>query len=269
MHRNLLHRERRALTLLELVVVLTILVALGGIVVNLLPNMLGRSHMAACSTNIPELAKSIEQHLALRGTYPDRYDSLRLADNTRVSYLPQMGTNSFAAIALAATPTLTAGDVAALSAAGIRNVVPMIEKPTTVGDWSASIWPYSATRTIVPTPVAISVDNLNQVNNAQAATVLGQDPDPDCRYVIFGVGSQCTLVGASSHEAPVAFVANMGLSINDQYYRYGAVYKVSDSTGASLNAAKFVGVVMISPRGIRNAEQHVREWYNIHSDEAR
>lgn len=262
--------SRRGLTLLELVVVLVILVAVGGIVVNMMPNMLGRSHMAVCSTNIPELAKSIEQYQALRGFYPDRYDSLRGSTGTLVTYLPMMSAMmSFQTLALEATPTLTAGDVTALSNAGIRTVVPMIEKPATPGDWSATLWPYSSTRNTVPVEEAITTTNLNQLKNNQAATVLGQDDDPDCRYVIFGVGSQCTLVGSTSHEAPSAFVANMNTSINDQYYRYGAVYKVADSTGTSLSAAKFVGAVMISPRGIRNAEQHVGAWYTINSDEAR
>jgi Tfp pilus assembly protein PilE len=262
-------RFHHGLTLLELVVVLTILVALGGIVVNMVPNMLGRSHYAACATNIPELGKSIEEFQALRGSYPDRYDSLRDSSGTLVTYLPSMMTNTFATNGLVSSPTLTASDVAALSAAGIKTVVPMIEKPSPLGDWSASIWPYSSSRNTAPTAVPVTTSNLNQLNNTLAATVLGQDADPDCRYVIFGIGSQCTLVGVTSHEAPTAFVANMSQSINDMYYRYGAVYKVADSTGTSLTRAKFVGVVMLSAMGIKNAEQHVSAWYNANSDESR
>lgn len=261
---------RRGLTLLELIVVLTILVAIGGIVLNIIPNMLGRSHMAACATNIPELAKSIEQYMSLRGSYPDKFDSLRDSSGALVTYLPSMTSGSFINNALVTTPTLTAGDVTALSAAGIKNVMPMIEKPaTSPGDWSASVWPYSTSRNTVPTAAAISTSNLCQLKNEQASTVLGQDADADCRYVILGIGSQCTMVGVSSHEAPSAFVANMSDSINDHYYRYGAVFKVADSTGSSLSAAKFCGCVMISPKGIRNAEQHVSAWFTLNSDETK
>jgi len=269
-------RRSAGLTLLELVVVLTILVALGGIALAMVPNMLGRSHYAACSTNIPELAKAIEQYQALRGSFPDRFDSLRTSEGALVSYLPSMTsgtmTSTFVANALETTPTLTAGDVAALSAAGISNVVSMTEKPAasaSPGDWSASIWPYSTSRATVPTATPITIGNLNQLKANLATTILGQENDADCRYVIFGIGSQCSMVGVTVHEAPCAFVANMSQSINDLYYRYGAVFKVADNTGAALSRAKFVGVVMLSPKGIRNAEQHISAWYTTNSDEAK
>ena len=52
--------KEAGLTLIELLVVLAVLIALAGIVVPQLPNMLTRSHSAAASTNIPELNKSFQ-----------------------------------------------------------------------------------------------------------------------------------------------------------------------------------------------------------------
>ena len=47
------------LTLIELVVVLTILMALGSLLVPMLGSMLGRTHMAKCATTIPEISKLV------------------------------------------------------------------------------------------------------------------------------------------------------------------------------------------------------------------
>ena len=46
---------RSGLTLTELVVVLTILVALGGLIIPMLPNFLAKTHYAKCATTIPEM----------------------------------------------------------------------------------------------------------------------------------------------------------------------------------------------------------------------
>jgi len=50
-------KNRQGLTLLELVVVMVILVALAGILVPMLPSMLGRAHAVNHSANVSEMNK--------------------------------------------------------------------------------------------------------------------------------------------------------------------------------------------------------------------
>src|SRR5207245_6349560 len=78
---------RRGLTLMELVIVLVILVALAGIVIPLLPNMLTRAHTASAATNMQEVIKLIATYAQLTFAYPDGWDSLTDGANI-VSYVP-------------------------------------------------------------------------------------------------------------------------------------------------------------------------------------
>ena len=86
--RNRVNRKaRRGLTLLELVVVLAILVAIGGLVVPLLGNYLHRANIASCAVNIPEMDKWIQTYTNLYAAYPDRMDNLCLAAGGLASYV--------------------------------------------------------------------------------------------------------------------------------------------------------------------------------------
>src|SRR5262249_28117103 len=67
---------RPGLTLIELVVVIAILVVLGGLLVQTLPNMMKRTHLAKCSDTISSLNNVWNQSYASNVRYPDVYDSL-------------------------------------------------------------------------------------------------------------------------------------------------------------------------------------------------
>ncbi|MEZ6094004.1 MAG: hypothetical protein R3C03_07160 [Pirellulaceae bacterium] len=65
------------LSLLELLVVLTILIALGGIVVSTLPGLLERTQVATAAANVPQIDSSIRQSSILKqGRIGNRFDSL-------------------------------------------------------------------------------------------------------------------------------------------------------------------------------------------------
>ena len=68
--------RRRGLTLIELVVVMTILIALGGLLIPMFASMLTRGHTSTCATNIGEVAKAVQQYQLLYGSYPTDLDSL-------------------------------------------------------------------------------------------------------------------------------------------------------------------------------------------------
>src|SRR5262245_54827325 len=73
---------RRGLTLMELVVVMTVLAALVAIVVPMFPNLLRRSHKIGDATNASEVAKQVQLHQAMYLSYPDEFDLMTTAGST-------------------------------------------------------------------------------------------------------------------------------------------------------------------------------------------
>ena len=63
-------------TVMELVVVLTILAVLAGLVLGIMPNLIERTHLAKCADTIAELNKAWMRSYILNVRYPDLYDSL-------------------------------------------------------------------------------------------------------------------------------------------------------------------------------------------------
>jgi hypothetical protein len=133
-HGHLHHRARlthkSGLTLLELVIVLTIIVAIAGVAVAMFPRLLTRAHVASCSANLPELFKAIQTYDAISmNGYPDRVDTMVV--NSLATYVP-------AGVAAELTvEALQPEEAEALVDAGIREVTVMIDNPA-----RPSFWPY-------------------------------------------------------------------------------------------------------------------------------
>ena len=81
-------KNRKGLTLIELVVVMTILIALAGLLIPTFAAMLTRGHTSTCSTNIGEAVKAVQQYQLLYGGYPGNMDSLTDASG-RPDQLPR------------------------------------------------------------------------------------------------------------------------------------------------------------------------------------
>src|SRR5262245_31586503 len=111
---------RRGLTLLELVVVLVILIGLAGILVPMLPSMLGRTETASGATNHVEIGKWIQTYEQLYQGYPKDWDAL--TDGTvKIAYVRGGG-----GVALDTTG-LSADEAAALTACGITRLQKMVD----------------------------------------------------------------------------------------------------------------------------------------------
>src|SRR5262245_29592790 len=109
-------RRRAGLTLMELVVVMTILIALAAILVPLFPNLLRRAHKATDATQTSELAKALQSYQALYVSYPDEFDLL--TDGSAFpAYLPADG-GTFGGAATATA--LTTDEAKALGRVGVN-----------------------------------------------------------------------------------------------------------------------------------------------------
>ena len=246
---------RRGLTLLELVVVLTILVALAGLLVPMVSNLLSVSTSAIGATNASEVERMVQLYLGRpNGNTLDLLDNLADSSGDLMSYAP---TNSSALGN--ATPDivpyqLSSGTpaVTSLSYLGLQNVYQLVPNPgtATTPAWNPTFYPYTPnTTTGLPTSQPLSaVTYAAQLSGLAAAQKFGVPSTGT--YLVFGLGKYSAMSGANGggrylQEAPVAH--NMAASGPDLVYcRFGLVFQVDPVNGAP---ATFIGAVEFEPTG--------------------
>ncbi len=245
---------RRGLTLIELVVVLTVLVALGGLAVATLPNMLNRTHVATVATSLPAVDSTLRQNILLNsGQIGDTFDSLVDTDLTGsvVGFVNASGAY--------AEHTLAGNDVAALADLGITELV-----PATDGVDNATFEGHNNT------PVALA-DGLNVCVLAATEVdrileeVWNYTAQTDAEYVVVGLGERCSLVGAGEDafftEAPLHYVDAHSERADNSYARVMIVIELADA-GTVDAEARYIGVGAPHPDGVQGVATHLREWYS-------
>ncbi len=249
-------QRRPALTLMELVVVLVILVALGGIAVSVIPNLLNRTHVATVATNLPSVDQAVRQHMLLNsGAIGNNFDSLIVGttnlDGDVADFVNRSG--SYAAY------SLTANDVSALTGLGITHLVPAQEgvNATFESHLTGSV------------PLA-SGEKVCVLSDADAIRILDEvwNKTPDTattKYVVVGLGQRCTLVGAGedSHfaEPPVHFVDAHTERAENSYARIMLVIELANF-GTPEAEARYIGAGAPHPDGIQGVATHLKEYYS-------
>jgi len=248
--------NQQGLTLIELLVVLVILIALAGILIPQLPNMLTRSHTAAASTNIPEANKRIQEFEQIYFKQPANLDNLA-SGAALVDYLP--GGTAQPGLAVTA---LTADSAGALASAGITSLAGLYDTKAnlTTGGGSTTFSPYDVTNNIAN--VAASTANVAGVTESVVETLIrpdGTTADGDV-YVAFGIGQKSELTGRVMNEAPYHFGDEAGSGPDTVYARYIAVYKVLNK-GNAMEKALFIGVLGIHSDELSSGSEHVSEFF--------
>jgi type II secretory pathway pseudopilin PulG len=242
---RLLIARRRGLTLMELVVVMAILIAFAGIVVPLLPGLIGRSETSSRATNTGEITKWIQSYEASYSKYPNDWDALIDSSNAPISYVQGF---TGATPPLQVTTISDANQVKALTGAGITRLQLMSQATALTTTTNATFNPYPsmnpATGTASPDKVADGLTvatgmsavtltlagqaQLNLADNATTANSTGV-------YIVVGFGRRASIVGQGVEDAPVNFFDNFQLSPDTRYSRYGVVFQVNgtDRTGSS------------------------------------
>jgi prepilin-type N-terminal cleavage/methylation domain-containing protein len=242
---------RRGLTLLELVVVLVILVALAGVLVPLLPSMIGRAHTAEHGTNVTEVNKAVQQYEIINKQYPDNLDQL-----TAWALLPHQSTETTTACdGQLEAGTLPAGGKDSLNEAGVTTVWTL-----TGTDLVAN--PYGST----PASTALADAGPVAVLDSTSMQRLYNEPTTStAQYVVFGLGPKSDLVGRPGGvaEAPLHFSdeKSAGGDPNKTYARYGLVFRLTDSAGTVLSKAQFAGAVAFHADGVTNANDAAAEYH--------
>lgn len=239
--------NNKGLTLIELLVVLVILIALAGILIPQLPNMLVRTHAAAGSTNITEVNKRIQEFEQVYFKQPANLDNLAAgaALHTYVGGSPELD-----------VVALDAGTAEALEEVGITTVANLVVTPdhATFANYATPV-----TTTLIDDGVNVASVTPAAVRRLLRPTALDNDI-----YVAFGVGQASEIIGRTANEAGYHFGEGAGENPEVRYARFVAVYKVAEEDGLGsepLERAEFVGVVSIHDDGLANGSDHVGEFF--------
>ncbi|HAC91404.1 MAG TPA: hypothetical protein DCF63_12360 [Planctomycetaceae bacterium] len=235
---------RHAFTLIELIVVLTILIGLAGILIPTITNMVGRTNRSTSAANISEIAGAIQRFEAIYLGYPDNFDSL-MTDLTGTD----LNTLSAGLTAVTADVTLDADTLAALTNAGIANVGVHAVDDTTFA---------------LPTVTALTNTTLLKGLTATHQQNLGLETTGAAgKYVVLGIGTLSELTGTLMVDAPVHFPRDSASNPDTVYSRFLAVFQITDGTDA-LTRARFTGI--LAPDGSGLSTQ-LGGYFNISANE--
>ncbi len=269
-------RSRKGLTLLELVVVMGVLVAIAGLLVPLLPNLIATANNATGAVNVAELTKELQTYQAVNSQkYPDGYDSLVDGSNAiPPQVLLSTWFSGMGASDLNVTTLLTF-EATSLSLAGITTVYNLVSASGGTTGVSAT-FPGVATTTAmgVTTPTATLLSSSPTVVKVQPAyiqQVFGEGASPGIgdpnTYVALGVGAYSTIVGAPNGgvaEAPVRGSPGGDDDPGTTYGRFVAVYRV-DPTGN--NAAALVGCACPGKMGLMASDGMQNKYYGTNNQQ--
>jgi prepilin-type N-terminal cleavage/methylation domain-containing protein len=258
---------RRGLTLLELVVVMAILVALGGLLVPLLGNFLHRANVASCTVNIPEMDKWIQTYVNLHAEYPDKMDNLCDATaGTELSYVLDGETGDFEAKSFEPKPLATE-EADALREAGITTLCKLVEKAdaTDPGVWNPTFWPYGVGRLEAPNTTAVAKDVYVATLTETGARLMGLPwggTTNKYKYVIFGMNAPCTLFRNTVEEVPYHYADTPSEDPATYYMCFGAVFMVRNGDDEVAEKAVYKGTIAFHDFGLSTAGMHTQEWWD-------
>jgi len=254
-------RKRNGLTLLELVVVLTILAALGGLVIPLIRGYQDQTSDAASIDSLRELTKVIAEHEASTERFPNNLESL-LNGTTLFAKLPGSPVGNGDLI----PAPLNANQALALAQKGITTVLDANPVATDSATFDSVVLP----------PRPLDAGNVVGLDAAAVLRQLGKIPGTQLdgagvpvpnAFVVFGLGMNADIVGSLISEAPFR-VPGIG-NPNSIYCRYGLVFEIP-GTGAVGRTVSFVGAVAFDSHtendgtitGIRGVQSFAEDFYS-------
>lgn len=236
-------RDRRGLTLIELVVVLVILIALAGLLVPAATGLIARTHTAAGASNIKEVDKIIQTYQTANRRLPSGLDNL--LDELGTGLDPNLRTDAFT------LATLPIAHRESLEHAGIETVAQRVSNAGSatyfIGD-PVDVDDFASAATISD----VDVDAI-----FGAGTAARYEFGVDDLFVALGVGNSSTLIPNWMRDAPVHF--SQEYTPDTAYLRYVVILAVY----ADESPAKLVGVGAIHHDEIEGLRQHMQEFDEI------
>lgn len=237
----------KGFTLIELTVVLMILIALAGILVPQLSGYVGRSHAASTSSNITEINKSMQlfQVKYLQG-WPDRYDSLLTPLGAVPTYVG-LDSASFVPGNIVAQVQADSFNDAGITAA-FEHVA--ILPPGSSATFNSVL---SSSKNLAATGTGVMV----VMSDAAALATFGSGLDSgNEKYVVLGLGQNCTAVGKIMADAPLHFDQADPAVL---YSRFLVVFAIPEDAAVVGFKARYIGALGSEGNGL---QAEIGEYYN-------
>lgn len=207
-------RRQKGLTLIELIVVLTVLVAISGLLLPQVDFLRRSSDKATGSAGIKGLAENVQLYRTLTGKYPDGWDSL-MDESTTSELADSIATGS------KLTPTtLTANEASGLSKIGVANIFNHEAAPYT--NSYRSLPGFSGVSSVA---VADGIDVAEVTNADIIGSIYPAGLPTGVRLIALGAGPNLTSLGKTM-VAPPTYAGVDGLT---QYNRFIAIFAVYES----------------------------------------
>jgi len=253
------HRQR-GLTLIELVVVLAILVALAGLIIGNFPSLFKKATAAVGANSIQDIARAVQFQSTVRNNFGNGYDNL--TDNAGAVVYTKVANvgGAYCGGVISGVYTLTAEDVTALSALGLTTVYNPEDAVVDNVTWDAHGGLAAVSAVTLATGKKVAQVSAANVGTALGGNALFNDATTGYTYIVLGVGSRCTLVGADKSllEAPARTSATAGNDAKTTYQRYGVVFGLS-GTGTARKAT-FLGAVGLESTGLIRTDSEVKNY---------
>lgn len=219
-------RGRKGFTLIELIVVLFILVGLAALIIPTIAGLVSRTTASTSASSIGNVANAIQRYEAQFMTYPDNFDSLKIA---LVGVGANLNTVDAALITATEDVTLSPANRVPLTNAGITSV-----GVHTAGDGSFVM--------AVPTALTDATVLLGLTVLTQQAIGI-EKTGVAGKYIVLGVGSITDMKGKTIMDPPVAFPSDGSINPNLKYRRFMAIFQIMKDGADPLVRAKLVGVL--------------------------
>jgi competence protein ComGC len=228
--------RRRALTLIELVVVIAILVALSGLIIPMVQGLGFQTNAATNATVVDDVNRAIGIYATRFDAHPAGWDSLLNGSGT--TSIKVHSSLRLASPALVQQLTLTAQQVESLQRSGIYHVH---DSDESTGDPNLSIEtarPLATGGKVLQLTMDTSGSSRRPVLDGGFRVHQFQDGDEDNEFVVLGLGRWSSMQGASTMQVPLIQSADP----TNNYARVCCVYMVpSSSSTATVFPARYVG----------------------------
>jgi len=227
------NKARQAgMTLIELTVVLLVLIGLAGLLMPYVGGFVTKTHDSTGSSNLAAVNGAVLQYEASFQQFPDDLDSLIDDAGTTAVYAKLMGPDCLA------KTTLSMAQAMAFGMAGIDSIMQMDATTTdaTFAATNGTSIPVTGGAVEVATLThlmgcATSATTTMPINNTNLKDIITRKPNVDMfDYVVFGVGSDSSMIGKTITTAPVHFAQTGNMGPKLRYNRFAVVFEVPKST---------------------------------------
>ncbi|MEO0508373.1 MAG: prepilin-type N-terminal cleavage/methylation domain-containing protein [Verrucomicrobiota bacterium] len=249
--------KRQGLTLVELLVVLTILIAVASIIIPILPDTNQLSNSSSGSANMREVVKVVETFRTETGAYPNSWDSLIDAGGDVLPTGTDAGATDDPDLdelddLTPSTANETIIDNALLNAGIIESLQHTDFADTTVNQTFDGITDPEVNE--LPATIVVLTDDGEDRLGLTASQVNGGSGEV-VAYAAFGLGQNNSMVGRTMADAPVKFLRG-GENPTTQYARWVVIFTIFDD-----ETVRLATVAGLEDSQLRGVNYHLDGFY--------